>query len=107
MEPLSKYAINFDERCTGWCAETKYNRMFVMHLENWFNELLRSRGYVFLRDIYENLGTPITRDSCIAGWKRDNESDDVFVKITIQEVGRSSNLALDFNVEENILDKFE
>lgn len=35
-------------------------------------------GYVFLRDVYENLGTPITRDSCIAGWKRDNESDDVF-----------------------------
>ena len=64
-------------------------------------------GYVFLRDVYENLGTPITRDSCIAGWKRDNESDDVFVKITIQEVGYSSNLALDFNVEENILDKFE
>ena len=107
MEPLSKYAINFDERCIGWCAETKYNRMLGVNLENWFNDILRSRGYVFLRDIYESLGTPITRDSCIAGWKRDNESDDVFVKITIQEVGRSSNLALDFNVEENILDKFE
>ena len=107
MGPLSKYAINFDERCIGWCAETKYNRMLVVNLENWFNDILRSRGYVFLRDIYESLGTPITRDSCIAGWKRDNESDDVFVKITIQEVGYSSNLALDFNVEENILDKFE
>lgn len=44
MRALSKYTINFDERCTGWCAETKYNRMFVMHLENWFNDLLRSRG---------------------------------------------------------------
>ena len=102
---LSKYARKFDMRCVGWTNTKNYNLMFVKHQENYFNDLLRMRGYVFLRDVYEGLGFPITRDSCIAGWMIDEQNVAV-VQFTIQETD-GSDLILDFNAEENILDKFE
>lgn len=52
LNETSKYARVFDDSCIGWTKDRKTNIMFLKHQENWFNELLRKRGYVFLRDIY-------------------------------------------------------
>ena len=103
---LSQYARKFDESCYGWTDDKEYLFMYLKHLEKNFNELLVKRGYVFLRDIYEMLGIPITKTSCIVGWKVDREHlmGDNFIEISIQE-DENSKLWLDFNVDGNIIDR--
>ena len=103
---LSKYRVVFDDCSYGWTQSKRDNLIFLKHQESYFNELLRKRGYLFLRDVYEGLGLPITKDSCLVGWIYDekNPIGDNFVKFDIHEMN-SSNYIVDFNVDENIIDR--
>lgn len=104
---LSQYKIIFDERSYGWSNVKKYNLMFLKHQESFFNELLRKKGYLFLRDIYEGLGIPITKESCIVGWIYDEKNNiigDNFVSFDIRETN-SSNYIVDFNVDGEIISR--
>ena len=103
---LSKYAVVFDKRSYGWTTDLKVCLMFLKHLEAHCNELLQARGWLFLRDVYEMLGIPITKTSCIVGWLFDenNTIGDNFVKFDIQEAD-NSNFFVDFNVDGNIIDR--
>ena len=104
---LSQYAIIFDERSYGWSNLQKINLIFLKQQESFFNELLRKRGYLFLRDVYEGLGLPITKESCIVGWiydEKNNKIGDNFVTFDIRETN-SSNYVVDFNVDGEIIDR--
>lgn len=106
-KPLSQYRIIFDERSYGWSNLQRINLIFLKHQESWFNELLRKRGYLFLRDVYEGLGLPITEESCIVGWiydEKNNKIGDNFVEFDIRETN-SSNYIVDFNVDGKIIDR--
>lgn len=104
---LSQYAKVFDESCYGWTTDRDYNLMILKHQENHFNDLLRKRGYVFLRDVYEGLGMPVTKESCLVGWvyEENNTIGDNFVSFDIQ-VDDSPNITIDFNVDGCIINKF-
>ena len=106
-KPLSQYRIIFDERSYGWSNLQKINLIFLKQQERFFNELLRKRGYLFLRDVYEGLGLPITKESCIVGWiydEKNNTIGDSFVTFDIRETN-SSNYIVDFNVDGEIIDR--
>lgn len=77
--------------------------------ERHFNEILRFRGYVFLKDIYECLGFPITKTSLLVGWFYDasKSSGDNYIDFGIKENGKESNIELDFNVDGDITNHFE
>ena len=106
QKTLSQYAMKFDDRCFGWMKDKKYNLIFLKHQENYFNDLLKSRKYLFLRDVLEGLGMTITKDSCLVGWifEEDNKIGDNFVKFDIREAD-GSNFFIDFNVDGNIIDR--
>lgn len=47
--------IIFDKSNPNWSQDKEMNLMFIRHTENFLNDLLKNRGYVFLMDIYEFL----------------------------------------------------
>ena len=104
FKALSKYAMKFDDRSYGWTKDKETNLTFLKHQENYFNELLKSRKYLFLRDVLEGLGMTITKDSCLVGWifEENNKIGDNFVKFDIHEAD-NTNFFVDFNVDENII----
>lgn len=86
----------FDHNCPGWERNKLYNEMFVRCALNYCRELCRARGYLFLNEVYEKLGMPLTRQGQMAGWifndehKNDhmwtvlNYNDDYDVYITFE-----------------------
>lgn len=99
----SKYARKFNSLSSVWSKDKEYNIMYLKTMQAHYTSLLRARKYVFLRDVYEALGIPITRDSIIVGWHFDLENNfgDNFVDIQIHELDDGT-FMLDFNVDGDI-----
>jgi hypothetical protein len=81
--------------------------------QQYANDLLHARGYVFLNDVYDMLGIDRTKEGQIVGWvyNKNNEVGDNFVDFGILETNRETEdgsyepaILLDFNVDGNILD---
>ena len=78
-------------------------------IQNHFNEVLKCRGYVFLRDIYEELGFPITQESIVCGWKYEPDNTDIdnYIDFGINDIDENNpDIPLDFNIDGYIADKF-
>ena len=107
LKAYSQYARHFDGACLGWTKDRKYNLMFLEMQKNYLNELLRNRGYLFLRDVYESLGIPISKESCIVGWifEENNEIGDNYVEFIYDKDDESACIFIDFNVDGNIIDR--
>lgn len=103
---MSQYSIKFSEECFGYSNVRNHNFMYLKQIERHCNTLLSTRKYLFLRDIYEMLGIPITKDSCVVGWifESDNKIGDNFVKFDIQEDANGI-IFIDFNVDGDILER--
>lgn len=103
---LSKYAVRLDKNSFICSDNVDFNKMTLKYYERHFNDVLRIRGYVFLRDIYEAFGIPITQESCVVGWyyRKDNPVGDNFVEFNIVE--KSDGFVVDFNVDGSILENF-
>lgn len=114
----SDYARFFDDRAAGWCSDPEFNLTFLRLQQDYANELLQKRGYVFLNDVYNMLGIPATKAGQIVGWvyKEDDENHkgDNFIDFGIYNLdderkrafvnGLEKAILLDFNVDGNILD---
>ena len=70
----SMYSQVFDSKCPLWDKNQKFNLLLLQSKQTYFNDLLKMRGYVFLRDIYEDLGFPITLKTLFVGWVYDLEN---------------------------------
>lgn len=115
----SDYARCFDEACSGWTKDPEFNLMFLRRQQDHANEILRSKGYLVLNDVYEMLDIPVTKAGQVVGWVYDenNEDGDSFVDFGIYRIdseparrfvnGDERNIWLDFNVQGNILDLIE
>ena len=101
MRTLSIYAKKFDESSAYWSIDPEVNLMFLRVTQSYFNEVLRARGYVFLRDVYERLGIPISALSLDVGWCYDpkNCTIDNFIDFGIDFCEKGPNFQLDFNVD--------
>lgn len=106
---LSDYA-HFFSTSRYLASDHDYNMMFLRAEQNYANDKLTSRGYLFLNEVCERLGLPITKAGQVVGWVKNSEKSDGFVDFNIREIGRDvdgryeSDILLDFNVDGPILD---
>ena len=110
----SEYARCFDETCIGWTRDPEYNMMFVTQIQNWANDRLQSKGYLYLNEVYEMLGFQRTKAGQVVGWLYNGDGDN-YVDFGIFNIkdkqkrrfvnGYEKSIWLDFNVDGNILNK--
>ena len=108
------YARIFDETNEKWNKDADTNRWFLNRVQSFFNDRLRTNGYVFLNDVYEELGFPKTKAGQVVGWiyDPDNKYIDSYIDFGIYDVDRQKakdfvngyerSIILDFNVDGNI-----
>jgi hypothetical protein len=110
---ISTYARFFDQTCNEWSKTPEYNRIFLQAQQNYHNNMLQTRGHVFLNDVYDSLGLERTQAGAVVGWVlskggdnyidfgifRGNEPTRAFVN------GHEGAILLDFNVDGVIWDK--
>lgn len=112
----SQYARFFDETCMNWEREPEYNYLFLRAKQSYANDKLRSRGHLFLNEVYEWLGIPHSREGAVVGWVlSDDGSTDNFVDFGFMSGdtqrkrdfvnGNEGAILLDFNVDGPILGK--
>ena len=117
-EGISEYAKFFDEWNTDeHSKDPEYNLMFLRKQQDYANEVLKHQGYLFLNDVYDMLGRPITQARQVLGWIYDenNPTGDNYVDFGIYDLhdqqkrdfvnGLERNILLDFNVDGVIYDK--
>lgn len=114
IEGYSDYAKFFDESSPCWTKDPEMNLMFLKCEQNYANDLLKSRGRVFLNDVYKRLGIPETKAGQVVGWVY-NPNDPVgdnYIDFGIYDLYKEKNrdfvngyersILLDFNVDGNI-----
>ena len=109
---ISQYARFFDDSSSQWSKVPEHNLVFLKAQQNFANDLLNSRGHVFLNEVYDMLGIPRSQAGAIVGWVK-GEGDD-FVdfglfnrdddKVRDFINGYETNILLDFNVTGVIYD---
>ena len=109
---ISQYARFFDESCPNWSKTPEYNLTFLKCQQNYANDLLKTRGHVFLNDVYDLIGVPRSQAGAIVGWVRDN--GDGFIdfglfdgeRMAVRDFvnGTERSILLDFNVDGIIYD---
>lgn len=110
IERVSEYAKFFDCGNTGWTKDPEANLMFLRHQEQYANDILKTRGHLFLNEVYDMLGIPRTSAGQIVGWIYDekNPVGDNFVDFGIYRGSESARrfvngeertILLDFNVD--------
>ena len=114
----SDYARFFDDGCAGWDKDPEINLMFLKRQQEYANDKLKSRGYLFLNEVYDMLGIPRSKAGQVVGWIYDekNPIGDNYVDFGIynQDIAKTRDfvngyertILLDFNVDGNILDMF-
>ena len=112
-EGTSIYARFFDEYSRYWKRTPGYNQIFLQAQQNYANDMLRSRGHVFLNEVYDMLGLERTKAGAVVGWLKGHGDD--FIDFGIFEGdawsatrfvhGDENSILLDFNVDGTIYDK--
>lgn len=111
IDQYSEYAKFFDDGCTGWSKDPEYNLKYLRLQEKYATNKLRSRGYLFLNEVYKMLGIPATEAGQVVGWMYDEKcpNGDNYVSFGIYDVHKEVNrnfvngyersILLDFNVD--------
>lgn len=121
IEDYSGYARFFDEASRYWEKDPELNLFFLRAEQNLANDRLKTRGYLFLNDVYERLDIPKTKAGQVVGWIYDPENPDHkgdnYVDFGIYSAnhqkardfvnGYERSIFLDFNVDGDILDQLE
>ena len=105
----SCYGFKFDEKCAGWSENRETNVYFLRYQQDYANELLRTRGHLFLNEVYDMLGAPRTKLGQVCGWvyKENNPIGDNYVDLDIfndRNTKDNNVFILDPNVDGCILD---
>lgn len=108
------YARFFDDTCEAYESNMDYNLMYLRSQQSLANDKLKANGYLFLSDIYDQLGIKRTKMSQTVGWiykPEGNEAGDNFVDFGILETNRETEdggyekaILMEFNVDGPILD---
>lgn len=99
---------------SSWNPIPEYNLMFLKCQQNYLNDLLQSRGHVYLNEAYSNLGLPHTKEGAVVGWVKGQGDDYVDFGLFNRDMepqhfdfftGREDAIWLDFNVDGVMYDK--
>lgn len=107
----SPYARFFDEGSRDFQKNPELNKLFIQCQQTYANELLRSRGHVFLNEVYDSLGLQRSSAGAVVGWVVSDTGDN-FIDFGLFEAtnadfvnGFEPRVLLDFNVDGVIYDK--
>lgn len=115
---MSPYTFCFDETCNGWVRDAERNKFFLLRQQQYANDLLKSRGYVFLNEVLDMVGINRTRAGQAVGWIYDeaNPIGDNYIDFGIFDIhseanrnfvnGLEKSIWLSFNVDGDILNNF-
>ena len=116
LSGYSEYARFFDASSGNFEKDPEYNLMFLRRQQDYANELLRSRGHLFLNEVYDMLDIQRTKAGQVVGWVYDEKNPigdncvDFGIYNTNSEAARrfvnglEYNILLDFNVDGVIYD---
>jgi len=114
---VSDFARIFDDGNIGWEKDSEHNLAFLKMQQNYANDILQTRGYLFLNEVYDMLGFNRTKAGQVVGWYYDekNPTGDNFVDFGIYRGespavrafvnGDERSILLDFNVDGEILNR--
>jgi hypothetical protein len=111
---VSDYARFFNSGCPAWTNNSEYNLMFLKIQERYANDILKSRGHIFLNEVYDMLGIARTKAGQVVGWiyADENPTGDNYVSFGLYDTfnqnavnGCENTFLLDFNVDGMIVDK--
>lgn len=110
---ISQYARFFDDASRRWTLDPEMNLVYLRAQQNYCNDLLHSRGHLFLNEVYDILDIPRSSDGAVVGWVVSDEGDN-FVDFGIYSPynenavdfvnGYEKAILLDFNVDGVIYD---
>lgn len=120
--PDSDFARVFEEGMSKeWDRNVDVNMIGLLQKQKYANDMLRGRGYLFLNEVYEMLGFPVTPAGQDVGWVyiKENDTGDNYVdfglykaykpgckETRLEMMSREINaIVLDFNVDGYIKDK--
>ena len=110
LDHISEYARFFDAASRNFEKDPEYNMMFLRRQQDWANEVLKSRGHLFLNEVYDMLDIPRSKAGQIVGWVYDknNTRGDNYVDFGLYQGNEANrrfvngleyNILLDFNVD--------
>ena len=114
---IGDYSRFFCEGNPNWTKDAEANLMFLRRQQDYLNNKLKLRGYVFLNEAYEALGIDKSTAGQVVGWIYDEEhpNGDNYIDFGIYNVydeakrrfvnGWERNILLDFNVDGVIYNK--
>lgn len=108
----SIYQCWFDERSDEYRNDdANWNYAYVSSVKAYYNEVLQTRGHVFLNEVYSSLGLPTTSEGQVLGWLKDGKGDG-YIDFGIDTLdtkdfteGLTTRVLLDFNVDGVVFDK--
>lgn len=112
LNGLSDYARIFDETCPAFERNPEINLMYLRGVESYCNNLLKANGYLFLNDVYKQIGFEPSIAGQSVGWIYDSENPvgDNYIDFGIYSNankrfinGLEPAILLDFNVDGDIL----
>ena len=107
----SEYAKFFDECSSAWTKDAEANLIFLRQTQNYLNDMLQTRGHVFLNEVYDALGIQRTQVGQTVGWVYDPKNPDCanYIDFGIYDLydeakrlfvnGYERSILLDFNVD--------
>lgn len=106
------YSFCFDETADGWVRDAERNKYFLKVQQDYANELLRARGYVFLNEVLDMLGIQRTPAGQSVGWVLNSEKGDGYIDFGVFDIRCEANrrfvncleksVWLNFNVDGDI-----
>ena len=75
----SPYARLIDDTSTAWDPNEDYLFMNISAIQNWANRRLRTKGHLFLNEVYDQLGVSRTPEGSVCGWIANSEDGDGYV----------------------------
>lgn len=112
IDGVSPYGVVFDRSNNNWSADEDLSMLHLKCQQQYANDILQTRGHIFLNEVYKMLGFPHTPAGAVTGWVKGHGDD--FVDFNIydgmfegeDENGRTvTKWALDFNVDGVMWDK--
>lgn len=84
----------FGKGCLPWSSKNhKWNEYFLGTTKNNCDGMLRLKGYVFLFDVYRNIGFIETNESHMYGWKSEDSEK---IKMEFHRIDGSDEYEINF-----------
>lgn len=68
MSNSKEFEIVYDNKSHMWEADNRFNTLMVKTQLSYLTDKFRAKGFLFVREIYEQFAIPFTKESIVAGW---------------------------------------